>query len=800
MYGASLNWQVLLAQPDHTFKLLDTGIPRPFPLGVSPPPPALTSRGGSMHLADVNGDHVPDLIQCEDHGATVDGDPGKAVWTLHLWKPAQGAAPFGFDAAGETMDALAAVRCDHPLYTVDLDNDGKVELVIESVQVGADGSEVVSASYDALTRLEDGSWEQWSTGLPAVWPGGRVVFLDVNGDGLPDAVESGFENGALYTYMNTGRSFGAPVFSLGSSGYGGQDLYFSLATPLDYNGDGRQDLLVPLPPGTLPISNERPAWVVLQARSGPQADATFTIVDPHIPFEAALGDAVTLADPHGPRVGDLNGDGAADVVLPLGGVFHVFESLAADQDVLVAITDGMNAHDPADEGFVPTVRVSYGHLIDASITSGMKAGDPALESQLYLSRADASNDCAYPRRCAVGPRRVVSGYTRSDGADGERRFAVRYRDGRYDQRGNGFLGFGERIVEDLDTLAGTVDFYDNVTFDEKLGVFPFKERLKAEWRYSPGLPGQPDPDQIELSFLDITLAEVPTNDRKTYFTLPTQSRLRRAQGVYSPGGAGLEAYVQKVEQGGGGATVLRDTTAKITDFDDFGNARSEQVSTLGVDFTLRIDRTFKNDTDRWVLGQLQSQKECSTAAKLTQCRTLQRTTTIHGEVETESIETDDGSPETKLSTVYGRDDFGNINGIAADDAFGHHRTSTILYEPEGIFPHEHINAAKHTTFVEFDAGLGVLTSYTDPNGLITQWKHDGFGRPGLEMRPDGTRTTFALSRSKDGGPDKNAWRVRQRATTTGGADDEVELDSLGRPVRWWWHGPATPRPDGEPPD
>ncbi|MEZ4295372.1 MAG: hypothetical protein R3B70_10385 [Polyangiaceae bacterium] len=32
--------------------------------------------------------------------------------------------------------------------------------------------------------------------------GGRVLFLDVNGDGLPDAVESGFSNGGLYTYLN----------------------------------------------------------------------------------------------------------------------------------------------------------------------------------------------------------------------------------------------------------------------------------------------------------------------------------------------------------------------------------------------------------------------------------------------------------------------------------------------------------------------------------------------------------------------------------------------------------------------
>jgi hypothetical protein len=249
----------------------------------------------------------------------------------------------------------------------------------------------------------------------------------------------------------------------------------------------------------------------------------------------------------------------------------------------------------------------------------------------------------------------------------------------------------------------------------------------------------------------------------------------------------------------GGGKLLRDTTAKVTDFDAFGNVLTEELSTVGVDLTLQIDRTFKNDTERWVLGQLQTQKECSAAAMQSQCRTLTRTTTIYGEVETEAIETDDGSPETKLTVTYGRDRFGNIVTITAEDAFKHHRFSTITYEPEGIFPFKHVNGAGHTSFTEFDPGLGVLTKHTDPNELVTEWVHDGFGRLGLEKRPDGTQTSITLARTKDGGPEKKAWRVTQRTTTSGGQDAEVEYDSLGRPIRWWWHGPTPPRPGGEPP-
>jgi YD repeat-containing protein len=799
VHGGSVNEMVLLAGPDGTFDLHDTGIRRPFPLGAAPKPPELTSPGASVHLADLDGDGVADRIACEDHGADAEDVPGEPVWRVHLWRPKQGAASAGFDLTGERIAPLAGTPCDAHLYTVDLNADRKIELVLPRVTTIGGTSQIEAMTYKSLTRLSDGSFDVVDTSLPIRRQGGRVVFVDVSGDGLPDAIQSGFPDHRLQTFMNTGAGFSkVPTSSLFWDEIGAQDELFHLAVPLDFNGDQRTDLLMPIAGGVWPnVESALPRWFVLQATGAPEGP-TFTPIDAEIPFEPLLGDAITLADPRGARVGDINGDGAADVVLVLDGFFTIFESLAADQDVLVAVSDGMNEHDPEDEGFVPNVSIAYGHLTDPSITSGLAADDPAMESALYLSRSDPNDDCSYPRRCAVGPRRVVRGYSLNDGAGGERRFGVRYRDGRYHQLGLGFLGYRERILTDLDTLAGVIERYDNATFDEDLNVFPFAGQVAEQVRFTPGLPGQPKPEPIELSLLAIQREVVPTNDGKTYFTLPTQGWLRRIEGSYFPGSSTPEAYARKVAESGGGK-ILRDTTAKVTDFDAFGNVLTEEVATVGVDLTLQVERTFKNDTERWVLGQLQTQKECSAAAMQSQCRLLTRTTTIYGEVETEAIETDDGSPETKLTVTYGRDDFGNIVTIKAEDAFKHYRFSTITYEPEGIFPFKHVNGAGHTSFTEFDPGLGVLTKHTDPNELVTEWTHDGFGRLGLEKRPDGTQTSITLARTKDGGPEKKAWRVTQRTTTSGGQDAEVEYDSLGRPIRWWWHGPTPPRPGGEPP-
>ena len=128
-------------------------------------------------------------------------------------------------------------------------------------------------------------------------PGGRIVFVDVNGDGLPDAIESGAADGRLYTYTNTGRGFaGKSVASLPWDGAVSQSKYFQWAQPLDSDNDGRGDLLVAMADSTSP---DVPRWVILRATGGKNG-VTFEQIETTIPFEAVLGDVVDIADPRGP--------------------------------------------------------------------------------------------------------------------------------------------------------------------------------------------------------------------------------------------------------------------------------------------------------------------------------------------------------------------------------------------------------------------------------------------------------------------------------------------------------------------
>ena len=518
----------------------------------------------------------------------------------------------------------------------------------------------------------------------------------------------------------------------------------------------------------------------------------FTLVDPGLPMEAqvVLDEEATVADPRGPRVTDVDGDGIQDVLLLVNGQVQVFKNTLYEEDLLATVTDGMNAHDPGDQRFLPNIQISYGHLIDLATATTDIPSAPLPETRTYLPVDHASEDeCTYPVRCVVGPRRVVSGYTLNNGADQPRHFQVAYRNGRHHRLGRGWLGFGTRIVRDLATRAGTAEFYDNTTFDGAVAAFPYTGQVMEAWRWSPSLP--PDPTTglevgLELLYTDV-LYQTVTQPGGTYFTIAVVRHERRAQDSFTPGGAlTLEGYVREIQASP--AEVLGETHHLVGDYDAYGNVLDELTVTEGVDLELHVTRQFDNDEDEWLVGRLKTLNECSSAAGLTQCRTSTRTYDSLGRVRTESAGSDDADPETQLSIGYARDDFGNIIATVAEDAFGHTRTSCTSYDEDGVLPYAQRNPAGHLSFTRHDPGLGVLKAAVDPNGLATRWAHDGFGRVTRERGPDGVETMHTLTRTKDGGPWQDEWNLQLHTVTPGWRDDTVQYDSLGRAVRAWQQG------------
>ena len=111
------------------------------------------------------------------------------------------------------------------------------------------------------------------------------------------------------------------------------------------------------------------------------------------------------------------------------------------------------------------------------------------------------------------------------------------------------------------------------------------------------------------------------------------------------------------------------------------------------------------------------------------------------------------NPNDCLQTSYGHDLFGNKTSATSTACAGASapathsastpRTASSSFGPDGRFPVSSTNALNQSETKIFDTRFGTLKSLTGPNELSTHWEYDGFGRKTLELRADGTRTTWA---------------------------------------------------------
>ena len=860
--GPNISWatyKVLRAQPGGGFELIDTGISRRPRISIDPWEPNKDAAHGFSRLGDVDGDGVADLILCDNpaldvSGAGAQAANGQARWSVNLWSP-DGAAPGvpGFERTALPIDALNGVDCTAGLatmYVADVDGDGKAEIVTRSVD---DPTQFYAYSYEG-----GGAWTARPTGIfmpDAIQTWARIHFLDLNGDGLTDAVMTG----AYAIDAIAGEEEGTPVRGQSSPwaagpwsadlprkwmNHGGgfpeltptlphgevpsdatsdwTDWYGDKAVTLDYLGGGQQDLMMPMfghcGPGS--SSDNDACWVVMHL---PANDATGVGNLPCAPagtwfcqsLDASEGGYMALIDTHIafptprsnddaepstwflPKVTDADGDGRQDflVVDPNDAGHFVLYKNDGPQDLLVSVTTGTNPLDPGDPGFLPDVSIAYGTLIDFDTTGSIPTWEPAVyERVTYNPRSDPDNGCAYPRACVVGNERVVSQVVYNDGANAPRTFEYRYRDGRYHRLGRGFLGFGERIVLDDDTGGGTAELYDNETFDDKLKVFPFAGQIARAWAWQPVAATQAAPTTVELTYTRVEREEAPPDLGVTYFTLPRSTTVTREEGTYQTSNfQTLLDYVAATEVSP--ATVLGEERRAISMHDGYGNVWGESEVVDGADTSIATTRTFMTDAGSWQIAFVLTETTCATSLAVTQCRSAGYVPDPYGDVVSAQVG-DPADPETQLSMTYGRDLYGNLVSTAADDAYGHHRASCTVYDEDFTLPARHRDAAGHVSLTRFDPGLGVPTAAADPNGLVVQWAHDGFGRVTEELRPDGTTTTTRIDRDEHGGPAGNWWEIVTETAADGGGRRTTHQDALGRPVVTYAKGPDVTACDG----
>lgn len=190
MTGSNANHTVLAPNADLTFSVVETNLPRPFPLGSYAP--GLRNAAAAIHLADMSGDGMADLIACSNQ------ETGSlATWSLHIWQPG------GFAANGEIIPVLDGIPCNVQTYVVDTNGDSWSDLVFPGYSSQGGVPTETSGNFSGARRNTNGEWETLDTGLPV----GKTLFVDTNADGLPDAI---FDTVAAHsvTRMNPSKGIG----------------------------------------------------------------------------------------------------------------------------------------------------------------------------------------------------------------------------------------------------------------------------------------------------------------------------------------------------------------------------------------------------------------------------------------------------------------------------------------------------------------------------------------------------------------------------------------------------------------
>ncbi|MFE4925420.1 FG-GAP-like repeat-containing protein, partial [Streptomyces sp. NPDC056661] len=707
---------------------------------------------------DFNGDGYQDVVE---YTKAVSG------WTW-TWRKHTGTVNSQVDSASDPFDDKAFGPAQSLVMTTvspadvsvaDVDGDGRDEVLLPQDEslvaldvAGSGGGVVRTGLPDGLRKVD----KQW---------------LDLNGDGLTDLVTNGTADGStgptLYYWLNTGAGFtGAKTTNMSSEG-------FAYAQVVDYEGDGRRDLLVPRPAGGGQLE---PLWSRMDViRTGVSSAGTlaFSKTATTVSFNAVSSDDLHK---QGPRMIDANGDGLSDLLLverpPLG------TSGTPALKLFLHNTDGGSGGDSPDllwrvyEGeqhpkgpvgsLPPSVEFTYAPLTDSTVydqgscprTTGITCLHGGTSYVVKQVRRDAGVD---------DHTQMVSNYS--------------YTDGRVDKFGRDSLGFKERKVvtfpeDDVSRQVVERSFFSNTERHKD-------PRLQERWVIH-RLPNNRQRMDRTVNAWDVKgsgllFFNYVSATEKTSYEFDTVSGL---------------ASMSRSEFGALNKIPFKTVTQDVSGMDVYGNAGktvTHSVTKAGVlESKSTVTRTYDIDAGEWLVHRPQkviTQDEVFDPAlkAFGPAKTRTRFTTYEGATDRVDVirsYASDAKPGRELDTAFDYDVSGNVvRRTSTDKTSGKVREATYAYDGFG-FPHATQNGLEQTSYTFFDPLLGALKVAVDVNGLRTDYTFDSLGRPVKTKLPTGAETTTGYSLEEVGGE----YLIRAEVKDGTGAVMQSVVDRLGRPV------------------
>ncbi len=735
----------------------------------------LTGQYGLMH-PDLNGDGIPDALYGKLSGSNI-------TWYARI----ASLSGYGTEIA---TGATTTAGSNSSVIVGNFDGTGRAELL-----AGTSGSTLYAYKFNGS------AFTSANTGIAAST---ARYAMDWDGDGLPDLVE--YPSGVPATVTvrrNTTTAGGAIAFSSSpqvvfTSPDQSAQLILTLPTlPVDFNGDGRGDMLVRtfrLGPKGISIFYD---YAVLS--NGASSSSTVIDLNGAIDGASEGPGSATVA------VGDWNGDGCTDLVTPkeifIADCTGHFNAILTN----IPLMTGNNVPFPYPIQLID---------VDGDGQTDLVYPDPA-SNIWYVARstgagvaAGTSTGVAYSTLNGYGATdrnsdglqdlSVVtssSGYAESvylhNASNTPPDLATSIVDGFGITFSPTYLPISQGVYsKSSDAVFPEIDFQgpmyvvNQFTASDGLGgtyqnqFYYWGARLNLQGRGFEGFYATRVRDnrnglyhftyfQRQFPFTGaITEDSLFQPDATTYI-----SRKRNTLNYTTLAGTACSIrcfpYVQSTtwdhyEVGGTKNGVLISSDVTNYQFDSYGNITTTNLTQTDKDsaapaspfstkvWTTVITNTITNDATNWCLGRpslTTTQKTAPGQAAVT--RSVGHAIDYANCRATQEI-VEPGDSRLQVTTTFGFDPCGNTNSIAVvgldeNGATMPARTITTSYGLRCQFPEQVTNPLNQPSVYGYNYSLGLKSSAQDANGILVSWSFDNFGRQTQESRPDGTRTNWSYA-------------------------------------------------------
>ncbi len=608
------------------------------------------------------------------------------------------------------------------------------------------GDHLTDEIVGGVTYLNTGNgWVASSTwGIPSVVQNDSGFatsgqYIDVNGDGLTDIVKSA--DGSSYVYLNNGSGWTLSNWTVPVNfSVNGSDNYVRM---VDVNGDGLPDLVQSY---ALSTSSNNEIWI--NTGSGWIQDPQWVAPAPMSTYDTSTNyydDGVRFVDVNGDGLVDVLqswshvGTGVTTAWINNGSGWTqdsswksplTFTTDNLDDSVRIADVNGDNLPDLifayTSAGEVDVNNDSTPDLLSKiKFAEGGSANYTYQSSQLYLSSGQLLNP-----KLSVSVD-TVSNITLDNGLGTVSSTNYSYQNGAY-HYSNAFnrqFGGFQKIVKTDPAGNVTNTYYDqgNSTSDTSHGQY------------------QDDPSKIGKAYRIETYDNANNLYKKDIFKWDMASLsggrtfvelLQQLDSMYDGGTSHRDTATTNAYDTGTGVIASSTNWGLVNGNDDgtFTDVGNDSYTTTNL---------YASSTAPYIVLQSDKTKKDQAGNKVNEQQYYYDSSPLGTAVLGNLTKVARWVSGTSTPMYASSTSAYNAFGLPTNQVDARGNTTSFMYDPYGLYVATTTNPLNQKTYTSYDYATGKVATTTDPNGSTSSNVYDGLGRILLQYQPDSTASTSA---------------------------------------------------------